>query len=72
MILFSGLMVFNIFSECIGRAPLLVVNNVNYVKKIIFPLEVLPLVALGTALFHFVISVSVWMVFYLIFLEFLR
>lgn len=67
MILFSGLMVFNIFSECIGRAPLLVVNNVNYVKKIIFPLEVLPLVALGTALFHFIISVSVWMAFYLIF-----
>lgn len=67
IILFSGLMVFNIFSECIGRAPLLMVNNVNYVKKIIFPLEILPIVALGASIFHFVVSVLVWLVFYILF-----
>jgi len=50
--LFSGLIVFNLFSECISRAPGLILANVNYVKKVIFPLEILPWVALGAALFH--------------------
>ena len=50
--LFSGLIVFNLFSECISRAPGLILANVNYVKKVIFPLEILPWVTLGAALFH--------------------
>ena len=67
LVLFSGLLVFNLFSECINRAPSLVLGNVNYVKKVIFPLEVLPMVVLGSALFHFMIGLIVWGVFYLIF-----
>lgn len=68
IILFAGLMVFNLFAEVINRAPSLIPANANYVKKVIFPLEILPVVALGAALFHFLISMSVWLLFYLIFL----
>lgn len=67
LVLFVGLLVFNFFSECVNRAPGLILSNVNYVKKVIFPLEILPLVVLGSAAFHFGISFSVWLIFYLIF-----
>jgi len=67
LVLFAGLLVFNLFSECIGRAPNLIIGNANYVKKVIFPLEVLPWISLGSALFHTVISFGVWLLFYLIF-----
>ena len=67
LILFSGLMVFNFFSECLNRSPNLVISNVNYVKKVIFPLEILPWVTLGASLFHLVISLGVWFIFYFIF-----
>lgn len=40
--LFSGLVVFIFFSECITRSPDLITSNRNFVKKVIFPLEVLP------------------------------
>ncbi|TRW92220.1 ABC transporter permease [Candidatus Methylobacter oryzae] len=63
LVLFTGLIVFNLFSECISRAPGLILANVNYVKKVIFPLEVLPWVALGSALFHAGISLGVLFVF---------
>lgn len=64
LILFSGLLVFNLFSECINRAPGLVLANANYVKRVIFPLEILPLVTLGAALFHGVVSLGVWLLAY--------
>lgn len=52
IILFAGLNVFNLFAEILNRAPYLVLSNVSYVKKVIFPLELLPLVSIGTVLFH--------------------
>lgn len=52
IILFAGMIVFSIFSEVVNRAPSLILSNVNYVKKVVFPLEILPWVALGTSLFH--------------------
>ena len=66
MFLFSGLIVFNLFSECISRAPGLILANVNYVKKVIFPLEILPWVTLGAALFHAGISFFVLQLFLLL------
>jgi lipopolysaccharide transport system permease protein len=66
LVLFAGLMIFNLFSECVGGAPGLVLANVNYVKKVIFPLEVLPWVRMGSALFHFAVSLFVWLVAYLV------
>ncbi len=66
LLLFTGLILFNLFSECLSRAPGLILANVNYVKKVIFPLEILPLVALGSALFHAGISFLVLVIFLLI------
>lgn len=65
LVLFAGLMVFNLFAECINRAPGLILTNVNYVKKVVFPLEVLPFVGLISALFHSFISLGVWLLAYL-------
>ncbi|MHC0510531.1 ABC transporter permease [Achromobacter aegrifaciens] len=65
LVLFAGLLIFNFFSECINRAPSLILANVNYVKKVVFPLEILPCVALGASMFHLLISLCVWIIFYL-------
>jgi lipopolysaccharide transport system permease protein len=65
LVLFAGLMIFNFFAECVNRSPGLILSNANYVKKVVFPLEVLPWVSLGSALFHFLIILGVWLVFYL-------
>jgi len=59
VILFAGMIVFNIFAECFTRSPTLMIENANYVKKIVFPLEILPWVVLGNALFHAAISLIV-------------
>lgn len=66
MVLFAGLIVFNLFAECFIRAPSLILSNINYVKKVVFPLEILPWVALGSAMFHALISLGVWLVAYFI------
>ena len=52
VILFAGLIVHGFFAECLMRAPSLLVGNVNYVKRIVFPLEVLPWPMMLSALFH--------------------
>lgn len=67
LVLFAGLLAFNLFSECISRAPALIVSNTNYVKKVVFPLDILPVVTLGAGLFHMLVSLLVWLIFYLIF-----
>lgn len=54
--LFAGLIVFNLFSESALRSPGLVLANPNYVKKVIFPLEVLSVVNVAGASFHAAIS----------------
>jgi lipopolysaccharide transport system permease protein len=66
LVLFAGLLVFNLFAECVSRAPGLILANVNYVKKVVFPLEILPWVAIGSALFHTLVSLMVWMLAYVI------
>ena len=57
--LFTGLLVHGVFAECIVRAPSLIIANTNYVKRVIFPLEILPVVAMGSALFHASVSLLV-------------
>jgi lipopolysaccharide transport system permease protein len=66
LVLFAGLLIFNLFSECVSRAPTLILSNVNYVKKVVFPLDVLPWITMGSALFHASISLLVWLVAHLI------
>ncbi len=59
ILLFVGMIVHGLFAECVNRAPGLILSNVNYVKKVVFPLEVLPWVAMGATLFHTGVSVVV-------------
>lgn len=66
LVLFAGLIMFNLFAECFNRAPGLILSNVNYVKKVVFPLEILPWVVLGSAMFHTLISIGVWLIAYVI------
>ncbi len=66
IVLFVGLIIHGLFSECINRAPALINSNVSYVKKVVFPLEVFPWIAMGSALFHASISVLVLLVLQLI------
>lgn len=72
MVLFVGMIVLSLFSEVLNRAPGLILSNVNYVKKVIFPIEILPVVAMGAALFHGFISLSVLLVAFVIFNGFLH
>ncbi len=63
VVLFTGMIVYGLFAECLSRAPGLVVGSVTYVKRVVFPLEVLPWVSLGAALFHMAVSLGVLLVF---------
>jgi lipopolysaccharide transport system permease protein len=59
VLLFVGMIVLSLFSDVLNRAPSLILCNVNYVKKVVFPLEILPVIAVGAALFHSFISLGV-------------
>ena len=59
VVLFVGLIVHSLFAEVINRAPTLILSNVNYVKKVVFPLEILPVISMGAALFHGFVSLGV-------------
>nr|WP_250465453.1 ABC transporter permease [Caballeronia sp. GAFFF2] len=65
LVLFAGLMLFNTFADCINRAPTQIVSNVNFVKKVVFPLEILSIVTVVASLFQMLISLVVWLVFYM-------
>ena len=62
LVLFVGMIVHGLFAEVLNRAPGLIVSNVNYVKKVVFPLDVLPVIAMGAALFHASISLAVLLI----------
>jgi len=67
VVLFAGLIVHGLFSEVLNRAPNLILSNVSYVKKVLFPLEILPGIAMGAALFHTTVSLTVLLVAYILF-----
>ena len=54
--LFAGMLVHGLFAECAIRSPALLQQHSNFVKRIVFPLWLLPLVPLASALFHTAIS----------------
>lgn len=64
LMLFAGLIIFNLFSEVVNRSPGLILSHVSYVKKVVFPLEILPLTIVCSSLFHSVISMLVWILAY--------
>lgn len=72
LILFLGLIVHGFFAECISRAPMLIVGNSNLVKRIIFPLDILPWPMVLSALFHVFANCIVFAVLFLAFNHFLH
>lgn len=66
IILFVGLIVHAMFAELINRSPSLITANPSYVKKVVFPLETLPWVAAGSAVFHAIVSTIVLILIQLI------
>lgn len=64
--IFAGMIIFTVFSESVGRAPTLVIANSNLVKKVVFPLEVLPWVTLASSMFHALVSFVVLLAFVLV------
>jgi len=58
--MFSGMLVFNLFAELVNRSPSLIADNANYVKKVVFPLEVFVVAALLSSLFSLCVGLGVW------------
>lgn len=67
VVLFVGMIVHGLFSEVLNRAPTLILNNQNFVKRVVFPLEILPVVTMGAALFHCLISLTVLLLAFVLF-----
>lgn len=66
IMLFAGLIVFNAFSEVLVKSAKLIIDNPNFVKKIVFPLELLPVITAASALLHTLIGLCVWFGAYLL------
>lgn len=66
MVLFLGILTHGFFAECLTRAPRLMVENANYVKRVVFPLHVLPWSVMLAALFHMLMNIVVFVVLNLV------
>lgn len=71
VVMFVGMIVHGLFAETLNRAPSLILSNVNYVKKVIFPIEILPIVAMGASLFHTAVSLLVLLIAFVLYKGFL-
>lgn len=59
MNVFAGMLVHGLLAECLVRSPALLLQYSSYVKRVVFPLAILPLLVVGSALFNAVISIIV-------------
>lgn len=66
LVLFVGMIIHGILAESMNNSPSLILRNTSYVKKVVFPLEILPWIVMGSTIFHALISVVVWLLFYLV------
>jgi len=64
LILFVGLTVHGFFAECFIRAPQLIVSNTGYVKRVVFPLDILVWSMTFSALFHLAMNMVVLLILY--------
>jgi len=64
LILFAGLIMHGLFSDCAYRAPTLIQAHSSYVKRVVFPLEILPLVLVINSFLHACMSMLVLAIFY--------
>lgn len=66
LMLYCGLIIHGVFSETLTRSPTAVLSNTSYVKKVVFPLELLPFTHLASAMFNMLVSLGLLCVFLLI------
>lgn len=71
IILFTGMIAHNFISEIINKSASIILINQNYVKKVIFPIEILGAVTVCTAFFHYIISLLILTLTILLFKGFL-
>lgn len=60
--LFAGMLLHGLVAECLGRGPTAVLSQPSYVKKVVFPVHLLPLTVVGTAVVQFLIGSAVLLV----------
>ncbi|NLA67040.1 MAG: ABC transporter permease [Gammaproteobacteria bacterium] len=60
LVIFVGIFVHGFFGECFTRAPRLMLENANYVKRVVFPLDILPWTMVLAGLFHLAMNVLVF------------
>ena len=65
-VLFAGLILHALLGECLSRAPGLILGNAQFVKKVVFPLEIFSIVSVVTALFHFSVSMLILIIAHLL------
>ena len=63
---FAGLIVFNAFSDVLGRSATVITDHSNFVRKMVFPLEILPVVTVAAALLHAIVGTCVWLLGHLV------
>ncbi|MBK1664076.1 sugar ABC transporter permease [Rhodospirillum rubrum] len=64
LLLFIGLMAHSLLTESLIRSSSIIISNTNFVKRVVFPLDILPLMTVLSALFHFFISFTVFLLFF--------
>lgn len=60
--IFLGLTVFHLLADVLAASPLIIPGQSNLVKKVVFPLQILPAATTGSAIFHFVLSLGIALV----------
>lgn len=66
LLLFCGLILYGLFSDTISRCTTAIRSQPNFVKKVVFPLEILPIVLLGSALFSALVNFLILLVLALV------
>ena len=60
LLLLAGMVVFNLFSECVNNASGMILNNPNFVKKVVYPIEVIAVVNLFVGLIQAFVWLAMW------------
>jgi len=60
--IFLSLTLFGMVSEAFALSPTIIMNNPNFVRKVVFPLEILPIANFGASLLNFGISILLFLI----------
>jgi lipopolysaccharide transport system permease protein len=56
VLMFAGQLAFQVFGEPVGRSSALIIGTPNFVKRVVFPLQILPVAVMGATLYHVAIG----------------